>query len=39
MCKEIIEQLAETFKYDFELIQADLGALEQAVKEKMQLLV
>ena len=38
MNETIIEQLAETFKYDFELIQADLGALEQAVKEKMQLL-
>jgi len=38
MNETIIEQLAETFKYDFELIQADLGALEQVVKEKMQLL-
>ncbi len=38
MNEEIIEQLAETFKQDFDLIQGDLGALEQAVKEKMRLL-
>ena len=38
MCEEIIEQLMETFKQDFELIQEDLGVLEQAVKGKMQLL-
>ena len=37
MNEEIIEQLAESFKQDFELIQEDLGALEQAVKEKLQL--
>ena len=38
MNEGIIEQLAETFKQDFDLIQDDLGALEQAVKEKMRLL-
>jgi len=37
MNEEIIQQLAESFKQDFELIQEDLGALEQAVKEKLQL--
>jgi hypothetical protein len=34
----IIAQLLDTFKQDFELAQNDLGALEQAVKEKMLLL-
>ena len=38
MNEEIIEQLVETFKQDFDIIQNDLGALEQAVKEKMRLL-
>jgi hypothetical protein len=38
MSEQIIEQLKETFKQDFDIIQNDLGALEQAVKEKMQLL-
>ena len=38
MNETIIEQLAETFKQDFDIIQNDLGALEQAVKEKMRLL-
>jgi len=38
MYEEIIEQLAQTFKQDFNLVQDDLGALEQTVKEKMQLL-
>ena len=38
MNEAIIEQLAETFKQDFDIIQNDLGALEQAVKEKMRLL-
>ena len=37
MNEEIIEQLAETFKHDLELIQDDLGAIEQAIQEKMQL--
>jgi hypothetical protein len=38
MNERIIEQLIDTFKQDFELAQNDLGALEQAVQEKMQLL-
>jgi len=38
MNEVIIEQLAETFKQDFDIIQNDLGILEQAVKEKMRLL-
>lgn len=38
MCEEIIEQLMETFKQDFELIQEDLGVLERTVEEKMRLL-
>jgi hypothetical protein len=38
MNEGIIEQLVNTFKHDFELLQDDLGALEQAVQEKMQLL-
>lgn len=38
MNERIIEQLVDTFKHDFELIQEDLGALERAVQEKMQLL-
>lgn len=38
MNKRIIEQLAEAFKQEFELVQNDLGVLEQAVIEKMQLL-
>ena len=38
MNEEIIEQLTETFKQDFDLIQGDLGALENTVKEKMRLL-
>lgn len=38
MNEAIIEQLAETFKHDFDLIQDDLGAIEQAVQEKMRLL-
>ncbi len=38
MYEEIIEQLAETFKDDFDLIKDDLGALEQVAKEKIQLL-
>ncbi len=38
MNEEIIEQFAEIFKQDFDLIQNDLGALEQGVKEKMWLL-
>ena len=38
MNEEIIEQLAETFKHDFDLIQDDLGATEHSVQEKMQLL-
>lgn len=38
MYEEIIEQLVDTFKLDFELAQDNLDALEQAVKEKMQLL-
>ena len=37
MNEAIIEQLAETFKQDFDIIQNDLGALEEAVKEKMRL--
>ena len=38
MSRRIIEQLADAFKHDFELVQNDLGALERAVQEKMQLL-
>jgi len=38
MYENIITQLTETFKEDFELIQDDLGALEQAVTQKIQLL-
>ena len=38
MNEAIIKQLVETFKHDFDLIQDDLGAIEQAVREKMQLL-
>ena len=38
MNERIIEQLLDTFKQDFELAQNDLGALEKAIKEKMQLL-
>jgi hypothetical protein len=38
MNQQIIEQLAEIFNDDFELVQNDLGALEQAIKEKIQLL-
>ena len=38
MNEAIIEQLTGTFKHDFDLIQDDLGAIERAVQEKMQLL-
>jgi hypothetical protein len=38
MYENIITQLTETFKEDFELVQDDLGALEQTVKQKIQLL-
>ena len=38
MYEQIIEQLAQTFKQDFNLVQDDLGTLEQTVKEKIQLL-
>ena len=38
MYEQIIEQLAEVFKDDLKLVQDDLGSLEQAVKEKIQLL-
>jgi hypothetical protein len=38
MYEQIIEQLSEVFKDEFELVQEDLGSIEQAVKEKMQLL-
>jgi hypothetical protein len=38
MYENIITQLTETFKEDFELVQDDLGALEQTVQQKLQLL-
>ena len=38
MYEEIIEQLAETFKDDFQLVGHDLGAMEGLVQQKMQLL-
>ena len=38
MYENIITQLTETFKEDFELVQDDLGALEHTVKQKIQLL-
>jgi len=38
MYENIIEQLTETFKEDFELVRDDLGALEQTVEQKIQLL-
>jgi len=38
MNEKVIEQLAEAFKHDSELVQDDLGAIEQAVGQKMQLL-
>jgi len=38
MNEVIIEQLAETFKQDFDLVQDNFGGLEKVVKEKMQLL-
>lgn len=38
MYENIITQLTETFKEDFELVQDDLGALEQTVQQKIQLL-
>lgn len=38
MYEEIIEQLAESFKGDFELMRDDLGKLEAAIRDKMQLL-
>ena len=38
MYEEIIEQLAESFKDDFQLVEHDLGNLEEAIQQKMQLL-
>lgn len=38
MIEMIIEQLAEAFKHEFELVGDDFTALEQVVKAKMQLL-
>jgi hypothetical protein len=38
MNEQIIEQLAQTFKRDFELVSHNFADLEKAVKEKMQLL-
>lgn len=38
MNREIIDELAEVFKDDFELVREDLGALELVIKQKMQLL-
>lgn len=38
MYEEIIEDLAEIFKGDFELMLDDLGKLEGAIRDKMQLL-
>jgi hypothetical protein len=38
MIEEIIEQLAQAFKDDFQLVQQDFGVLEQMVQEKMRLL-
>ena len=38
MIEEIIEQLAQAFKDDFQLVQQDFPALEQMVREKMRLL-
>ena len=38
MYENIITQLTETFKEDFELVRGDLGAIEQTVQQKLQLL-
>ena len=38
MDTKIIEQLEAAFNEEFKLVENDLGALEQLVKEKMQLL-
>jgi hypothetical protein len=38
MNKQIVEQLLQTFKNDFELVRGNFADLENAVKEKMQLL-
>lgn len=38
MNEQIIEQLKQTFKHDFDLVRHNFADLEQAVKEKMQLL-
>lgn len=38
MYEEIIEQLAESFKDDFQLVGHDFGAMEELVQQKMQLL-
>ena len=35
MSEQIIEQLTEIFKQDFDLIKNNLGTLEQAVKERL----
>lgn len=38
MNRDIIDELAEIFKDDFELVREDLGSLEEAIKAKLELL-
>ena len=38
MYRAIIEQLAESFKNEFDLVKHDFGAMEEAIRQKMQIL-